>query len=176
MKKILPAFTIAAVMAACNSNSKTGAEDATVISSSDTVGLSEFQAWKAQNELTPANRAFAQGYAEGFAAAGLTASKQSAVNYASARKTLPKSYASNSRRSYSSGSNGSMSSTSSNTAKRSKWSKAAKGAAIGGGSGAILGAVVHKKNRGVGAVVGGVAGAGVGYGIGRHLDKKDGRY
>jgi hypothetical protein len=40
----------------------------------------------------------------------------------------------------------------------------------------VLGAVINKKNRVLGAVIGGVVGGGVGYGIGRGMDKKDGRY
>ena len=52
------------------------------------------------------------------------------------------------------------------------WSRAAKGAVIGGVTGAAAGAIIDKKNRAAGAVIGGVAGAGVGYGIGRSIDKK----
>ena len=37
----------------------------------------------------------------------------------------------------------------------------AKGAIIGGGSGAILGAVINKRNRPVGGIIGGVVGAGL---------------
>lgn len=59
--------------------------------------------------------------------------------------------------------------------KEKGWSDAAKGAAIGGGAGAILGAVVSKNNRGLGAVIGGVVGAGGGYVIGRAQDRKSGR-
>jgi outer membrane lipoprotein SlyB len=54
------------------------------------------------------------------------------------------------------------------------WSKAAKGAVIGAGSGAAVGAIVSKK-KGKGAIIGGVVGAGAGYIIGRSKDKKDGR-
>lgn len=54
------------------------------------------------------------------------------------------------------------------------WSKAAKGAVIGAGSGAVVGAAVSKK-KGKGAIIGGVVGAGAGYIIGRNKDKKDGR-
>ncbi len=54
------------------------------------------------------------------------------------------------------------------------WSKAAKGTAIGAGSGAVVGALVSKK-KGKGAVIGGVVGAGAGYLIGRDQDKRDGR-
>jgi len=72
---------------------------------------------------------------------------------------------------------GSYSNTSSNPAKAQEkrgWSKAAKGAVIGGGAGAIAGAVISKKPV-KGAVIGGVIGAGAGYIIGRSKDKKDGR-
>jgi hypothetical protein len=55
------------------------------------------------------------------------------------------------------------------------WSKAAKGAVIGGGSGAVVGAVVSKNDRGKGAAVGAVLGAGAGYIIGRNKDKRSGR-
>ncbi len=61
------------------------------------------------------------------------------------------------------------------SAQKKKWSKRAKGAVIGAGSGVVLGAVIVKKNRALGAVIGGVVGGGVGYGIGRSMDKKDGR-
>jgi hypothetical protein len=69
-----------------------------------------------------------------------------------------------------------MTSESQNAAKAKKgWSKAAKGAVIGGAGGAVLGAVINKRNRAAGAVIGGVIGAGGGYVIGRNMDKKDGR-
>jgi uncharacterized membrane protein len=71
-----------------------------------------------------------------------------------------------------------MNNESSETAKveeKKGWSKAAKGAVIGGVAGAAGGAIINKKNRVVGAVVGGVLGAAGGYGIGRTMDKKDGR-
>jgi len=113
----------------------------------DTVGFAQFREWKAMND-------------------------QMAVQPATAvitKKSSSKSYA---------GNNGSMSSASTHQAKTQKkgWSKAAKYAAIGGGSGAILGAVINKRNRVLGAVLGGVLGGGAGYGIGRSQDKKDGRF
>ena len=49
------------------------------------------------------------------------------------------------------------------------WSKKAKGAAIGGGAGAVTGAVV---GGGKGAVIGTVAGAAAGGILGRKKDKK----
>ena len=62
------------------------------------------------------------------------------------------------------------------TTTKKGWSKAAKATAIGAGAGAVLGAVINKKNRAVGAVIGGVIGGGGGYVIGRGMDKNDGRY
>ncbi len=59
-------------------------------------------------------------------------------------------------------------------AKEKGWSDAAKGTAIGGGTGAVVGAVVSK-NKAQGAVIGGILGAGAGYVIGRSKDKKSGR-
>ena len=58
------------------------------------------------------------------------------------------------------------------TAKKKKFSNAAKGAIIGAGSGAVVGAIVDKKNRGLGAVIGAAVGGGAGYGIGKHKDNK----
>jgi hypothetical protein len=59
-------------------------------------------------------------------------------------------------------------------ARKKGWSKAAKGTAIGAGSGALVGALVSKK-KGKGAIIGAAVGAGAGYIIGRKKDKKDGR-
>jgi hypothetical protein len=55
------------------------------------------------------------------------------------------------------------------------WSAKAKGAVIGGATGAAAGAIINKRNRAVGAVVGGVLGAGAGTGVGAVIDKKNGR-
>jgi len=60
-------------------------------------------------------------------------------------------------------------------AQKKKWSAAAKGAVIGAGVGAVGGAVVAKNNRALGAVIGAVAGGGAGFGIGKIIDKKNGR-
>ena len=60
--------------------------------------------------------------------------------------------------------------------KKKGWSKAAKGTVIGAGVGAAAGAIIVKKNRGLGAAAGAVIGGGAGYGVGRSMDKKDGRY
>src|SRR5436853_3752065 len=52
------------------------------------------------------------------------------------------------------------------------WSGAAKGAVIGGATGAVAGAVIDKKHRGRGAVIGAAVGAGAGFIIGKRKDKK----
>lgn len=63
--------------------------------------------------------------------------------------------------------------TSSYTAQaQRRFSPQAKGALIGGGSGAILGAVINKRNRPVGGLIGGVVGAGAGYAVGKHIDNR----
>jgi len=53
-----------------------------------------------------------------------------------------------------------------------RFSPQAKGAVIGAGGGAILGAVINKRNRKVGGLIGGLAGAGAGYAVGKHIDNR----
>lgn len=163
MKRSLPVVAIAVMLTACNSTPKQAGVQtlpaATV--ASDTAGLSQFQQWKAQNELAALNQY------------GQATTPETKVVYVPQRSTSKSSSAT--RRS-SSGSGGSSSSTSSGTAQKKGISKAAKGAVIGGVAGGVAGAVINKKNRVAGGVIGGVLGAGVGYGIGRSKDKKDGRY
>lgn len=55
------------------------------------------------------------------------------------------------------------------------WSAKAKGAVIGAGVGAAAGAIINKRNRGVGALIGGLLGGGAGTGVGAIIDKKNGR-
>jgi len=170
MKKILSILTvtvmIAILMVACNSKNRSEADAVarlkayqdSVKFSADTAGLSQFQAWKAQNELTEEEM---YGETNPAMAAANNGPRTAARKTSTAR------------------SSGTRSSSSGNTASapaRKKISKAAKGAAIGGVGGAVAGAIINKRNRVVGGVVGGVIGAGVGYGIGRSQDKKDGRY
>jgi len=144
---------IAVIMTACSNSPKAVNESGQKgLTHADTVGLAEFQEWKAHNERVAAIEAYKTATAK--------------------TTTAPV-------RRRSSGQSGSMVSSSENQAKVAKkkgWSKAAKAATIGAGSGAILGAVINKRNRSLGAVIGGVVGGGVGYGIGRSMDKKDGRY
>ena len=147
---------VAVLLAACNNKPGTAIENTKGLSYSDTVGLAEFQGWKAQNERLNAIEAYKQN-----ANATTASSRTSTTKRTSGTRS------------------GSMVAGSENQAKAAKkkgWSKAAKGAVIGAGSGAVIGAVINKRNRAVGAAIGGVIGGGVGYGIGRSKDKKDGRY
>ena len=57
------------------------------------------------------------------------------------------------------------------TAKKKGWSSRAKGAVIGGATGAVGGAIISKKKE-KGAIIGGLAGAAGGYIIGNEKDKK----
>ena len=153
MKQVLLLIAIAAVVSVAvvglTTNSKTKKVDA--------MELAQFEAWK-QSQLTNAlnqNDVTTQS----------VASKPSATRTTTKRSTTYQSPK--------------VVSTSQNAAKtttqKKGWSKAAKGTAIGAAGGAVLGAVVHKKNRALGAVIGGVIGGGGGYVIGRSMDKKDGR-
>jgi hypothetical protein len=148
----------ALVAASCNSNPET-TTTAAQTPVQDTTGLAAYQQWKAQNELNNTTQ---------YNALAAPATQSSA-----SRSTTNRSTGSSSSGTTSSNS------SSSNTAQapeKKGWSKAAKGAVIGGVAGAAGGAVINKQNRSKGAIIGGVLGAGAGYGIGRHKDKKDGRY
>jgi Glycine zipper len=176
MKRFLSIFSIAAVMAACNSDQdKIMAESARLKSyqdsvrlAADTAGLAEYQAWKMQGELNNT----ADPYAT---TAGVAAAAAPAVR-TTARSTSSRSYSGSSRSTGRSTGSSSGSGTVAQAPAKKGWSKAAKGAVVGGVVGAGAGAIINKKNRGVGAVIGGVLGAGAGYGVGRGMDKRDGRY
>lgn len=158
MKRILSVIALASVVAiSCNTNPQ--APNTTQLNSVDTTGFAQFQQWKAQHELSTPDQ-----YGQTSTSAN-TANRQTVV-YVPEHRTV---------RHYRSGRTV-YTSSSSNTAYRRGWSRAAKGAVIGGAGGAILGAVIDRKSRLAGGVIGGVLGAGAGYGIGRHLDKKHGRY
>ena len=160
-KTLLILSTVAIVFAACN-YPKPAVTATTPVT--DTLGLAQFQAWKAQNELKTIS-----SY-NPYAATAQSAAPVQIIRYVPVRST---SRSNSSTRSYS------MNSASSNTARAVRkrgWSKAAKATAIGAGGGAVLGAIINKRNPLVGGVIGGVLGGAVGYGIGHSMDKKDGRY
>jgi hypothetical protein len=158
-KSILSIFSVIAIMvavvalmASC-SNKRADLGDKSVLVPVDTSGLAAFQAWKAKEIQT----------------AAIASMNKPAKTYAA--RTSTKAKAGNTQ-------SGSMSTSTEYPAKAKPkgWSKAAKGAAIGAGGGAVIGAVINKRNRAVGAAIGGVAGGVIGYGVGRQMDKKDGRY
>jgi len=178
MKKILFAVSTVAIMASCTQNNPRTATETQTLTPTDTAGLAQFQAWKAQNELATVNQATqANQLVAPQPTKEIVRERVVYVNAPKSTTSRSRSTTSRSTTSSSSGNSGVYNSTSSNTAQQKKgWSKAAKGATIGGVGGAVIGAVVNKRNRAVGAVIGGVLGAGVGYGIGHSKDKKDGRY
>ena len=167
MKNLLPLLSIliiaAIVMAACNGKPQTDANNGKVLSYIDTVGLADFQKWKVQNELKDPAVYYSQG--------NELATAQPKATYASARKSTATRRTTASK----SGSMNSVGQYPAKTTTKKGWSRRAKGAAIGGGGGAILGAVINKNNRVVGGAIGGAIGAGLGYVIGNELDKKHGR-
>ncbi len=169
MKKILSILTIAVVFTACK-----GKTDSTLSSSKnmvlvDTTGLSK------SNVLTDVGNNKYVINDKGVATP--VTNKPVAVKPAgtSPQKTTT---VNNSGSNNSGGGSGNNSSTTTSEAPVNQdkgWSDAAKGTAIGAGSGAVLGAVLDKNNRAQGAVIGSAVGAGAGYIIGRHRDKKSGR-
>lgn len=56
-----------------------------------------------------------------------------------------------------------------------KWNPEAKGTAIGAAAGGAAGAIIHKRNRKVGAGVGLVVGAAAGYGVGKVISNRQKR-
>lgn len=184
MKKLLPFLSLAIITAACNTQVDKNAQPASTATSQlmqpDTTGLASFNAWKAQNELVPSQPKQQTAVAQQPQKVRTIVKKVPV--YTSSKPASP--VASDTRTTTETGSgagdanSGTISNTSSETAKAEKkegWSKAAKGAVIGGVAGAAGGAIINKKNRVIGAVIGGVVGAAGGYGIGKTMDKKDGR-
>ena len=196
MKKLIPFLSIAVLMTACTADVKNSeatavtpvGQQAPAINPTDTMGLAQFQNWKAQNEL-----AATEQYEEPVQYAAAPVKKAQKAYQAPVRKATKKTVAPVRKTSApapaSSGSDNTVSSGTEDVAVNSEsaneakepakekvgWSKAAKGAVIGGAGGAAAGAVIYKKNRAVGAVIGGVLGGAGGYVLGRKMDKKDGR-
>ena len=170
MKKLLPisliAVVAAVVMIACNRQPRADA-NGKVLTYTDTLGLADFQKWKTQNELKDPTVYYSQGNEIASSQPTRTIVKYVPVKSSAAHR-------SSNRSTYRSGSLNSVSQYPAKTVKKG-WSRKAKGAVIGGGSGAILGAVINKNNRLVGGALGGALGAGIGYVIGNELDKKHGR-
>ncbi|RYF85140.1 MAG: hypothetical protein EON98_07395 [Chitinophagaceae bacterium] len=198
MKRFLPFLSLAIVFAACSSK-PTETEVKTVQSTTqsnnaDTAGLAQFQQWKAQNELTAATDVQTEGKNPAPAEPVKTVTvirerviersapvrRQPVVQHTPVPEPQPATTESNSGNGDVVTNNTGSSTTGEEpavtpqpTAKKEGWSKAAKGAVIGGAGGAVLGAIINKKNPAVGAAIGGVLGGAVGYGIGKNKDKKD---
>jgi len=149
MKRLLIMITMAAGIAACNSNAKNNAGTyQTTQKYKDSIKLDSFKRAEAvEKEIDRREEE-----------AALAANEKSApAVQQGTQKVVHHTY----------------SATPATPAKKG-WSSAAKGAAIGAGAGAVTGILVDKKD-GRGAVIGGVVGAGTGYVIGRQKDKKTGR-
>ena len=197
MKRFLPFLSLAIVFAACSSK-PTETEVKTVQSTTqsnnaDTAGLAQFQQWKAQNELTAATNVQTEAKNPPSAEPVKTVTvirerviersapvrRQPVVQHTPVPEPQPATTETNSGNGDVASNTGSSNAgvepavTPEPTAKKEGWSKAAKGAVIGGAGGAVLGAIINKKNPAVGAAIGGVLGGAVGYGIGKNKDKKD---
>jgi hypothetical protein len=165
-------------MTACNQlpeqSASTPVTQQLEVSAPDTTGLAQFEAWKAQNEL--GIQAPVAQVQQSVAAVRTPAPKAKAPVAKAPVATQPQAPTPSSGEVASNNGTGtSESAGEAKAAQKKKISKAAKGAVIGGVVGAAGGAVINKQNRVLGAVIGGVVGAAGGYGVGRGMDKKDGR-
>ena len=163
MKKSFYVVAIASVMVACKHNPQ--ANQVQPVVTNDTTGLAQFQAWKAQNELNATQ--YTQPQPQVVTTQPSTVTKTKVVRVYEQPRRTSHYYA--------------MNSSSSNAAKvkvvhKKGWSNRAKYGVIGGVTGGVLGAVINKRNRVTGGVIGAVLGGGGGYLLGRHKDKKEGRY
>ena len=182
MKKLLPFLSFAFLFAACGTTEQKPAGVVQQQIVLDTAGLSAYQAWKAQNELTEAKQ-FEDAQMEVVTPVRKAAVKRAMapapVRKKSTATVTPSTPAQSSDdNTVADNGSGTINNEASQPAKAEEKkgvSKAAKGAVIGGVAGAAGGAVINKKNRVVGAVIGAVIGAGGGYVIGKKMDKKDGR-
>lgn len=150
-------FIVIAIAAVVSVAAIVGISSNTKMKKVDATELAQFEAWKETKTLEALETENASYVAPKTTTRG-TAAKRT-VNYQSPKMVSE-----------------SQNAAKTTTTKKKGWSKAAKSTAIGAGAGAVLGAVINKKNRALGAVIGGVIGGGGGYVIGRGMDKKDGRY
>jgi len=153
MKRILGIVAIAGTLVACKGNKTNTTGNTLVLSAADSAKMKEFEQWKDKKEQTEKTIVYRDKPA-------------AKTDYIPATSTENTTIADNAN----------TTEAAPVTEKKKGWSKAAKGAVIGGVTGAAAGAIITKKNRAAGAVIGGAVGAGVGYGIGRAKDRKDGRY
>ena len=151
MKKLLLFISVFAVFIACKSKSGTSTEKNKNMVLVDTTGLSKSNfltdVAKPKISANPANTSKAANGTVVPANPGSATSDNTGPKTSNAKEIGPRDKG---------------------------WSDAAKGTAIGVGTGAIIGALVSK-HKGNGILVGTVIGGGTGYLIGRHRDKKSGR-
>jgi hypothetical protein len=200
MKKFIPILSLSFVVIACSTEPQTDARTLQSVQqnagSVDTAGLAQFQRWKAQNELaavTPVQQVEEQPVPapvkEVTIIREVRVHQPAPVRRAVKKQTPPvqerpepvaeqpseTAGGSNGEVASNTGSTGTVgeSAPAGETAKEGGWSHAKKGAVIGGAGGAVIGAVIGKKNRAAGAVIGGVLGGAVGYGLGKKKDNND---
>lgn len=199
MKKLLPILSIAIGLAACNTDAeKIAATNSSAVvqqaptNTLDTTGFAAFQNMKALNELAVMEQPVQEIQMAATPVRKATSAPVRKASKSVASAPKPVSPAPVSTSNDNAGPSSSTGSTVSNgdgdvagsagsgdvaqAEEKKGWSKTAKGAVIGGVTGAAAGAILNKKNRAVGAVIGGVIGAGGGAVIGRQMDKKDGRF
>jgi hypothetical protein len=150
-------FIVIAIAAVVSVAAIVGISSNTKMKKVDATELAQFEAWKETKTLEALETEKASYVAPKTTTSSAAAKRT--VNYQSPKMVSE-----------------SQNAAKTTTTKKKGWSKAAKSTAIGAGAGAVLGAVINKKNRALGAVIGGVIGGGGGYVIGRGMDKKDGRY
>jgi len=158
-------FIVIAIAAVVSVAAIVGISSSTKMKKVDATELAQFEAWKETKTLEALETEKASYVAPKTTTSG-TAAKRT-VNYQSPKMVSESQNAAKTT---------TTKAAKTTTTKKKGWSKAAKSTAIGAGAGAVLGAVINKKNRALGAVIGGVIGGGGGYVIGRGMDKKDGRY
>jgi hypothetical protein len=160
MKKIIHCLMVASIFVACNS--KTDLDTKKDVILTDTTGMYK------SNMLTDTGTVIqTTTLTNGNRNTAVANTRATNSNRATTSRTSSNRNVSGNTASTSSG-------TGQTTTQKKGWSKAAKGAVIGGASGAVVGAVISKK-KGTGAIIGGVVGAAGGYILGRSKDKKDGR-
>ncbi len=158
MKKVLMAFAIASVFAACKSDSKSDLETNKVMLT-DTTGMYN------NNMSSDTSTAIKTGARPIEHSKSHSSASNGKVNNTGSGKSTSAS---------SNNSNSTANTTTTTTTRKKGWSNRAKGAVIGGAAGAVGGAIISK-HKGTGAVIGGVVGAAGGYIIGNEKDKKNNR-
>ncbi len=162
--RLLIVTGIAVGLVACHSNPNSTTPpvvvkvDSPVVKQADTAGLAAFKAEKKSR------------YEDSLKNVGAVRERErrNATSYTAPRR---KSYYAASGSRSSNAASGYASNANYPSAKK-KSHAARNGALIGAGAGALTGALVTKKNRGVGALIGGVAGGAAGFGVGKIVENK----